>query len=54
MRMQCVELGMSFSYHPQIDGQTKAVWYACLNNSFQFFLSIHMGKKVYENTCNVV
>ena len=25
MRLQCVELGMSFSYHPQIDGQTKAV-----------------------------
>ena len=28
-----------------------SIWYVCLNNSFQ---KIHIGKKICENTCNIV
>ena len=31
-----------------------SVWYLCLNNSFQFFLKIHVGEKICKNTYNVV
>ena len=29
-------------------------WYVCINNSFQFFLKIRTGDKIYKNTYNVV
>ena len=40
MRLQCVQLAMSFAYHPQIDGQTEVV-----NKSLEHYLWSFLSNK---------